>query len=66
MLGRAGPPSTSQDEERRLAEGNWKGSGLVFTTGIGTPLDARNVIRRHHAIVKRANIAPLRFHDLRH
>jgi integrase len=55
-----------QEEERAAAGDQWKESGLVFTTTIGTPLDARSVIRRHHAIVKAANIPRLRFHDLRH
>jgi integrase len=55
-----------QQEERNAAGEAWKESGLVFTTAIGTPIDPRSVIRRHHAIVKAAGIPHLRFHDLRH
>lgn len=39
---------------------------MIFTSTIGTPLDARAVIRPHHAIIKAAGIRDLRFHDLRH
>jgi len=56
----------SQDEERRSAGDEWRETGLVFTTMIGTPLDARHIIRRHHAILKAGKIPHLRFHDLRH
>jgi len=55
-----------QAEERAAAGDEWQESGLVFTSTIGTPLDARAVIRRHHAILKAAGIPRLRFHDLRH
>jgi integrase len=55
-----------QTEDRAAAGREWKESGLVFTSTIGTPLDARSVIRRHHAILKAAGIPRLRFHDLRH
>lgn len=55
-----------QQEDRDLAGDQWGQSGFVFTSSIGTPLDARSVIRRHHAILKAASISRLRFHDLRH
>jgi integrase len=55
-----------QDEERAAAGEEWKETGMVFTTTLGTPVDARHVIRRHHAILKVASIPHLRFHDLRH
>jgi integrase len=55
-----------QNEERAVAGDQWHESDLLFTTTIGTPIDARHVIRRHHAIVKAAKIPHLRFHDLRH
>jgi integrase len=55
-----------QIEERNEAGDQWRESGLVFTSSIGTPLDARAVIRVHHAILKAAGIPRLRFHDLRH
>jgi integrase len=38
----------------------------VFTTSIGTPVDARSVIRHFHLILKTAGLQAIRFHDLRH
>ncbi len=55
-----------QDQERTECGDEWRESGMVFTSTIGTPLDARHVIRRHHAILTAAKIPHLRFHDLRH
>ena len=44
----------------------WVESGLVFTSSIGTALDERNVRREFEAILKQANLSPMRIHDLRH
>ena len=49
-----------------LAGEQWLESGLVFTTSKGTPLSARNVIRKFHALLKKAGLPRHRFHDLRH
>ena len=55
-----------QDEERRIAGSRWQETGFVFTTTIGTPVDARSVIRRFHLILKTSGLPRIRFHDLRH
>jgi integrase len=55
-----------QDEQRLLAGSAWQESGFVFTTSIGTPIDARSVIRCFHSILGRADLPKIRFHDLRH
>jgi integrase len=55
-----------QDDERRAAGARWRETGFVFTTGIGTPLDARGVIRAFDRILKDAGLPKIRFHDLRH
>lgn len=55
-----------QEEERALAGSRWKDSGYVFTTGIGTPLEPRNVERAFLEIVKAAELPRIRVHDLRH
>lgn len=55
-----------QDEERRIAGSRWQETGFVFTTTIGTPGDARSVIRRFHSILKTTGLPRIRFHDLRH
>ena len=56
-----------QIEERLAAGPAWQPSwDLVFATSIGTPLDARNVTKGFQALVSRAGLPRLRFHDLRH
>lgn len=55
-----------QLEERLWAGLRWKEQGLVFTTTIGTPLDATNVTHRLHRMLRSAGLADMRFHDLRH
>lgn len=55
-----------QLQERLLAGQTWQEHGLVFTTTIGTPLDARNVVRHFHGLLETAGLPRMRFHDLRH
>lgn len=55
-------------EERLLAGERWRGGDwdLVFPTRVGTPIDARNLVRSFKALLTRAGIPDMRFHDLRH
>jgi integrase len=39
---------------------------LVFTTGIGTPIEPRNLNRHFARLLERAGLRRIRFHDLRH
>ncbi len=39
---------------------------LIFTTKRGTPLDERNVLRMHYAVLKAAGLRRVSFHALRH
>jgi integrase len=55
-----------QLEERLAAGPAWQDSGLVFTTTIGTPLDARNVVRHFQTLLARAGLPRMPFHNLRH
>jgi integrase len=57
-----------QRDAALLAGGRWQGNAqnLVFTSKIGTPLDARNVVRRFKALLVKAGLRDQRFHDLRH
>ncbi len=55
-----------QLEDKMIAGDRWKESGLVFTSSIGTPLLARNVVRKFHSLLKKAGLPHHRFHDLRH
>jgi integrase len=43
----------------------WTGEGWVFTTSVGTPIEPSNLRREFLAIVKRAKVKKIRFHDLR-
>lgn len=52
--------------ERVAAGEDWKDTGYVFTSRVGTPLIDRNVLRDFYALLKVAKFARRRFHDLRH
>jgi integrase len=50
-----------------LATGaDWTDHGLVFTTGLGTPIEPGNLRRSWYPLRERAGISDVRFHDLRH
>ncbi|WP_327136052.1 site-specific integrase (plasmid) [Streptomyces sp. NBC_01343] len=55
-----------QDKDRETAGPDWKGTGLVFTTPTGGPLDPANLTRRFRGFLDRAGLRHIRFHDLRH
>ncbi|MEU7317637.1 site-specific integrase [Streptomyces sp. NPDC007083] len=54
--------------DKRLAGEKWRGngSGLIFTTKNGTPIEPRNLNRSFQALSARAGVRKVRFHDLRH
>jgi integrase len=56
----------AQVKDRLLAGSAWQDYDLVFASSIGTPLDGRNVTRRLKALLSKAGVEPMRFHDLRH
>jgi integrase len=44
-----------------------KGNDLVFTNGVGNPIDGTNLLRqKFHPTLDRAGLRRIRFHDLRH
>jgi integrase len=59
-----------QLEQRFAVRDAWQDSGYVFTTALGTPISASNLLRRSfYPLCSRAGIPTrpgLRFHDLRH
>lgn len=55
-----------QAEERQLAGTRWVERGLVFPSTIGTPQDARNVVRHFHQTLDLLGFPRQRYHDLRH
>ncbi|MEU5700517.1 tyrosine-type recombinase/integrase [Streptomyces aurantiacus] len=54
--------------DRKGAGHHWKGtgSGLVFTTENGTPIESRNLNRSFEALSIRAGVRKVRFYGLRH
>lgn len=53
--------------EKKLALGaEWQGTGFVFTTEHGGPLDGSNMYRRFQGILKRVGLRKRPFHALRH
>jgi integrase len=56
-----------QEFERKSAGKDWQESGLVFTSTIGTPLDARNLTREYKRHLIAAELPKeFRFYDMRH
>ncbi len=56
-----------QLEEQLRAGARWSANGLVFSTTIGTPLEAQNIVNRHFKpLLRRAGLPDIRWHDLRH
>ncbi len=55
-----------QRQERLWAGSRWQDTSFIFTTPIGTPLDADNLRREYVALRDAAEMPPVRFHDLRH
>ncbi|MFZ4509038.1 MAG: site-specific integrase [Fimbriimonas sp.] len=55
-----------QTEDKVIAGPEWQEMGFVFTTSRGTPLDPANIRRTFSLLLKKAGLAQMRFHDLRH
>jgi integrase len=55
-----------QLEERIECGALWQDHGLVFPSGVGTPLVGGNLHRAFKELLKRAGLPEMRFHDLRH
>jgi integrase len=52
--------------ERAVAGKRWQEHGLIFSTGVGTPMDAHNLRKDFLAVLREAGLPEVRFHDLRH
>jgi integrase len=55
-----------QDRERQRLGDEWQGTGLVFTSIVGTALDGTNVLHAFYRFCDRAGLPRVRIHDLRH
>ncbi|APU39278.1 tyrosine-type recombinase/integrase [Streptomyces sp. TN58] len=56
----------AQEREREVAADGWRDNGLVFSTPAGGPIDPANLNRSFRALLNRAGLRCIRFHDLRH
>lgn len=56
----------AQELEHRVAGNAWHPGGLVFTDAIGRPLGGQHMSHTFRAILERAGLPRVRFHDLRH
>ncbi|MFF9572788.1 tyrosine-type recombinase/integrase [Streptomyces sp. NPDC014685] len=55
-----------QRQEREAAGTGWKDSGYVFTRPNGAPIEGATLTRHFNALLHRAGLRRIRFHDLRH
>ncbi len=55
-----------QLQERLRMGDSWRGSELIFTTEVGTPIEPRNFVRSMSALCKRAGLGHWHPHELRH
>ena len=55
-----------KNEQRLAAGGPWNARNLVFCTATGNPFDGPNVTRYAQAVLARAGLPRLTFHELRH
>lgn len=53
--------------QEKLKQGiNYQDNDLIVATSVGTPVNPRNLPRSFYQLMKKANLADIRFHDLRH
>lgn len=55
-----------QDLKRRMTGEVWEANELIFSTGMGTPLDQSHIRRHWTSATKKAGLPQYRIHDLRH
>ena len=56
-----------QLEEKMKLVGHYKDHGLIFASGVGTPINPENLIKRSFKpLLEKAGLPKIRFHDLRH
>lgn len=55
-----------QHTEKLIAGDSWLDHNMVFPSTIGTPMNRSNLSKKYKAVLKNAELPPIRFHDLRH
>jgi len=58
--------SSIQKQEKLKAGSSYKVSDFVFTTEVGTTIDARNITRQYERLLIRTKIDYRKFHSMRH
>jgi integrase len=56
----------TQREEQAISAAGWNARDLVFCSENGTPISQSNLTRQLNALLRRAGLPDIRFHDLRH
>ncbi|AFQ46419.1 tyrosine-type recombinase/integrase [Desulfosporosinus meridiei] len=56
----------TQRQERLFFGPKYRDCGLLFTSEVGTPIEPRNLNRKHYSILQKAELKHIRVHDLRH
>jgi integrase len=52
--------------EKKQMEKQWVENDLVFPSVFGTPMDPHNLLKEFKAMLQKADLPEMRFHDLRH
>jgi len=55
-----------QRQEKLFFGPKYQDSALLFTSELGTPIEPRNLNRKHYSILAKAGLKHIRVHDLRH
>lgn len=58
--------SSIQKQEKLKAGSAYKVSDFIFTTEVGTTIDARNITKQYERLLTRAKIEYRKFHSMRH
>lgn len=56
----------TEQRKMRMSATVWRDLDLVFTTGIGTAIEPRNINRQWEKVCESAGVRKIRLHDLRH
>jgi integrase len=56
----------NQADEQRISGKGWNAGDLVFCSEIGTPLNPKTIGDQFDALLRKAELPDVRFHDLRH
>ncbi len=56
----------NQHEEQAISSPGWNDAGLVFCSTAGTSIDPSNLLAQFGALLRKAGLPAIRFHDLRH